>query len=279
MPGAWRKADPVSDSSTPEQDAPNTDKPGATRARRRGGKARSMLTELLVVVVGALVISSLLRAFIGQMFIIPSGSMENTLQVNDRVVVSKVSDYHRGDIVVFEDPANWLQEAPANPSPVRKAFELIGVLPSSSTNHLVKRVIGMPGDHVECCDAQGRISVNGKALDEAAYLYTSPDGTQARPSNFDFDVVVPAGRIFVMGDHRDMSGDSRCHLQDITNDGQVAGMAAFVPQSRVVGPVVAIAAPFDRWTRFHVPDTFSGIPEATGTAPDKPTVSVTNPDC
>lgn len=261
----------MSDSTIPEKQA------GTVMSARR--KARSALSEVAIVVIGALVISSLLRAFIGQMFIIPSGSMENTLQIDDRVVVSKVSDYHRGDIIVFEDPAHWLQEAPTTASPVRKGFEMIGVLPSSSTNHLVKRVIGLPGDAVTCCDAQGRMSVNGKALDEQAYLFTSPEGVQSRPSNFDFSVTVPAGRVFVMGDHRDQSGDSRCHLSDITNDGQVEGMGAFVPQSKVVGPVVAIAAPFDRWQTFSTPDTFAGVPDPSSPAPDKPAVSVTNPDC
>lgn len=249
---------------------------GAAPAPSRSRRARGLLGELLVVIIGALVISALLRAFVGQMFIIPSGSMENTLEINDRVVVSKVTHFHRGDIVVFEDSAGWILDKPAERSTLGKIGEKLGVLPSTSTNHLVKRVIGLPGDHVHCCDTQGRMSVNGVALDESSYLtYVNADGKTVKPSDFDFDVVVPAGRIFVMGDHRDDSGDSRCHLQD----GTPKGIDAFVPEDKVVGPVVAIAAPLNRITTLSTPDTFKNVPDPTGTAPAAPKISPANVTC
>ncbi|MEL4357130.1 signal peptidase I [Luteococcus sp. H154] len=238
--------------------------------RSAGARIRSALTELVVIVVGALVISAVLRAFVGQLFIIPSGSMQNTLDLGDRVVVSKLTDFNRGDIVVFEDPDNWITERPKERSAVGKVAEKVGVLPSTSTNHLVKRVIGMPGDRVKCCDAQGRISVNGQPLDETAYLFTDEAGQQVRPSEQTFEVVVPKDRIFVLGDHRNASGDSRIHL----DEGTPKGMRAFVPTSRVVGPVVAIAAPVSRWTTFSTPQTFASVPAASQPAPDNPTVKI-----
>lgn len=272
------------------EESPSTEDVGASAAKGRkatkrvepatrsaGQKLRGALTELVIVVVGALVISALLRAFVGQMFIIPSGSMESTLEINDRVVVSKVTDYQRGDIVVFEDPAQWLTDPPEQRSGVGKLLEKVGVLPSTATSHLVKRAVGLPGDRVTCCDAEGRMSVNGVALDESSYLHID-DETQAKPSNFDFDVVVPADHLFVMGDNRDHSGDSRCHLRDMSNDGQPIGSAAFVPTDKVVGPVVAIASPFDRWRRFTTPVVWAAVP-APQSVPDKASVSVTDPDC
>lgn len=254
---------------------PDEQPTGATAAEQPGmaRRARSALVEFLVVVIGALLISALLRAFVGQMFIIPSGSMENTLQVNDRVVVSKVTDYHRGDIVVFSDSAGWILDKPKERSALGKAGELIGVLPATSTNHLVKRVIGMPGDHVRFSAQKGRLEVNGTALDEPYVKSVS-----GAPSDFDFDVVVPAGHVFVMGDHRDDSGDSRCHLRDVPANGEVTGMSAFVPTSDIVGPVVAVAAPLDRIGTFHTPAAFGAVPAATS-LPTDPTISVTNPTC
>ena len=119
----------------------------------------AFVKELLAVVIGAVIVSSLLRGFVGQMFLIPSPSMENTLVRDDRVVVEKISSIKRGQVVVFRDPGGWLNE-PAAPErgPVGKALQFIGVLPDTSTEHLIKRVIGMPGDHVVCCDTRGRIS-------------------------------------------------------------------------------------------------------------------------
>ena len=135
----------------------------ATQKRRGGSRFGSFVRELLIVVIGALVVSSLLRAFVGQMFIIPSESMENTLLIGDRVVVQKISDVQRGDVAVFEDPGGWLDSEPAGePGPLDTLLEFIGFPTASSPEHLIKRVIGMPGDRVVCCDADGRITVNGK---------------------------------------------------------------------------------------------------------------------
>ncbi|MGO4958033.1 signal peptidase I [Luteococcus sp. Sow4_B9] len=244
---------------TQEPRAHATQEQGAHAPDERSGgfgrRVRGAISELLVVIIGALVISAVLRAFVGQMFIIPSGSMQTTLEINDRVVVSKLSDFKRGDIVVFEDPAGWILDRPAERTGLGKVGETIGILPATGTNHLVKRVIGMPGDRVKCCDPDGRITVNGSALDETSYLYTGPDGAQVAPSDWDFEVVVPQDHIFVMGDHRDASGDSRIHLQD----GVPKGSNAFIPLDKVVGPTVAIAAPFDRITRFTTPDAFDAV--------------------
>jgi signal peptidase I len=227
-----------------------------TMGRRTWGFVR----ELIIVVVGAVVVSSLLRAFVGQMFIIPSQSMENTLLVGDRVVVEKLTKFHRGDVVVFSDPGGWLEEDPADPGPWDKALEFIGLPTKSTPGHLIKRVIGMPGDKVVCCTAKGRITVNGYPLNETSYLYTDPDDDQVNPSDVKFEVVVPKDRIFVMGDHRDLSADSRCHLSDLSTS-QGRGQVAFVPMSLVVGPAFAIAAPFDRAGRLRRPATFDNVPD------------------
>ena len=241
----------------------------APRKRSAGQKFGSFTREILIVVVGAIIVSSLLRAFVGQMFIIPSGSMENTLMVGDRVVVQKITDFKRGDVVVFADPGNWLGgETMEERGPIGKAFEFIGVLPDTSTGHLIKRVIGMPGDTVICCDDQGRITVNGQPLDEESYLYEDSSGTRVNPSDIEFEVVVPKDRVFVMGDHRDASADSRCHLSDVSTN-QSVGQVAFVPISLVVGPAFAIAAPFSRAQLLHTPDTFASVPAPTQPAPDK----------
>lgn len=238
-----------------------------TTQRRSGGRFGSFVKELLIVVVGALIVSSLLRAFVGQMFIIPSESMENTLLVGDRVVVQKLTDPKRGDVVVFEDPGGWLESGPApDPTMLDKVLDFVGFPTASSPEHLIKRIIGMPGDHIVCCDTQGRIKVNGQALDESSYLYTAPDGTRIEPSDIDFDVLVPADRVFVMGDHRDLSADSRCHLSDLSLSGP-PGAVAFVPLDKVVGPAFAIAAPFSRAKILHRPTIFEKVPAPTGTPP------------
>ena len=226
--------------------------------------------EIAVILVGALLISTLLRGFVAQMFSIPSGSMENTLKVGDRVLVAKFGGFQRGDVVVFEDPAHWLSGPQPERTRAEQVLEFIGVLPNSGAGYLIKRVIGMPGDRVACCTAAGAVTVNWEALDESQYLY-SENGVQVAPSTMSFDVIVPAGHIFVLGDHRNASADSRCHLRD-TRDGRKAGSAAFVPTNKVVGAAVAVVAPLDRLSTFHVPDTYAKVPAPEQEAPAEPTI-------
>ncbi|HEY0471644.1 MAG TPA: signal peptidase I [Kribbella sp.] len=251
-----------------------TETPTATKEKpaHRSGLAAAA-REFVLIVVGALIVSSILRAFVGQMFIIPSESMQNTLLVGDRVVVEKVTDVKRGDVVVFEDPGGWLGvgESGQKRGSIGRFFEVVGLLPDSSHGHLIKRLIGMPGDKVACCDAKGRLMVNGKPLDETSYLYPGD-----APSAMEFQVTVPAGRIFVMGDHRSQSGDSRVHLSDTPPGGGSPGDAAFVPLSKVTGRAVLVVWPANRWDQLGVPDTFKTVP-APGPAPDKPSISLTPP--
>ncbi|MDO5737264.1 MAG: signal peptidase I [Propionibacteriaceae bacterium] len=242
-----------------------------------GRRVLGFLSEAAIIIIGALIISTLLRTFVGQMFLIPSGSMENTLQVNDRVLVAKFGGFQRGDVVVFEDPGSWLPPSPVSENPFRKGLEFIGVLPNSAKEHLIKRVIGMPGDHVKCCDADGRLTVNGVALEESAYLF-SEGGVQVSPAIIPFEIVVPDGHIFVMGDHRNASNDSRCRLTDFLA-GEPPGMAAFVPVDKVVGASVAIVSPLDRFSTFTVPDTFSTVPDPDQPAPVDPEIIEASPGC
>ncbi len=149
-----------------------TDDERSKPAHRSGLAAAAR--EFVLIVVGALIVSSILRAFVGQMFIIPSESMQNTLLVGDRVVVEKLTDVERGDVVVFEDPGGWLgaEESGQKRGSVGRFFEVVGLLPDSSHGHLIKRLIGMPGDKVACCDSKGRLLVNGQPLDESAATCT-----------------------------------------------------------------------------------------------------------
>ncbi|MBI3428641.1 MAG: signal peptidase I [Actinobacteria bacterium] len=198
----------------------------------------SLLRELPILVVVALLVSLIIKSFLVQFFYIPSGSMENTLRINDRVAVNKVpfisKTFKRGDIVVFRDPDNWLSEPAPTTGPViltklQEGLIAVGVLPNPAKQHLVKRVIGVAGDHVVCCDNNKMITVNGKALNEP-YIFKGDN-----PSDMNFDVTVPTGKIWVMGDHRGASADSRYHQDDINK-----GM---VPVSKVVGRVVAVIWP------------------------------------
>ena len=223
--------------------------------------------ELTGVVVAAILVSSLLRGFVGQMFLIPSESMEDTLHVNDRVLVEKLSSLKRGQIVVFRDPGGWLTGVSTQGrGPIGKAFQFIGVLPDTSTEHLIKRAIGLPGDHVVCCDDQGRVSVNDQPLNETAYLPVAADGSTAKPSTIRFDVVVPADRLFVMGDNREHSRDSRCHLNDVQAGAQ-KGDNAFVPEELVVGRAIAVVWPLSNAGALPTPATFENLPAGKVPAP------------
>ena len=264
--------DPDADEATAEEADEDADE--TSGLHRIGHVAR----ELVVIVVGALIVCSLLRFFVGQMFVIPSPSMESTLLVGDKIVAQKITAFQRGDVVVFGDPGGWLRNANIpKRGPIGKAFEFVGVLPDVSTGHLIKRVIGMPGDKVVCCDKQGRITVNGQPLDETSYLYRDAAGKQV-VSAVTFEVVVPKDHLFVMGDHRDESADSRCHLSDVSA-GTWKGETAFVPVKSVVGPAEAVVAPFNRFQRLHRPTTFATVPTAAGTAPDQAVIKPDNVTC
>jgi signal peptidase I len=216
--------------------------------------------ELTVVVLGAVIVASILRGFVGQMFLIPSVSMENTLQVDDRVVVEKLSTVRRGQVIVFKDPGGWFTGATLRErGPIGRALEFVGVLPDTGTEHLIKRVIGLPGDRVVCCDEGHRVTVNGQPLNETSYLAIGPDGAPTQPSAIEFDVTVPNGRLFVLGDNRDHSRDSRCHLNDV-QAGLTTGENALVSEDRVVGRAIAVVWPLDRRHRLPSPDTFETVP-------------------
>ncbi len=227
------------------------------------------IRELVVVVVMALALSFIVKTWLVQAFYIPSESMEDTLIVNDRVVVNKltpgVMDLRRGDVVVFSDPDHWLAPTPkVDDGPVvngiRSALIFVGLLPNPSDDHLIKRVIGMPGDHVVCCDAAGKLTVNGVAITEP---YIKPG---VNPSDRQFDITVPKGRIWVMGDNRSNSEDSRFH--DASGDGSDGS----VPIKDVTGRAFAIVWPFDRitWLSNH-PDTFAKVPAASVPTPSATT--------
>jgi signal peptidase I len=259
-------ADAAPRRALPEEEAPEPER------LTFGAHVVAFFKELTAVVVGAVVVASLLRGFVGQMFLIPSVSMENTLQVADRVVVEKLSSVQRGQVVVFADPGGWLTgPTPPERGLVGKAFQFVGVLPDPSTEHLIKRVIGMPGDRVVCCDSSGRITVNDAVLDETSYLFTDSDGVPVAPSTIKFEVLVPADHVFVMGDHRDRSSDSRCHLRK-AQPGQTPGENAFVSLDLVVGRAIAVAWPFERRHRLPVPDTFDTVPPGKQPAPDRPEI-------
>lgn len=223
--------------------------------------AVAFLRELAVVVVGALIVSSLLRLFVGQMFDIPSASMSPTLEVGDRVLVEKISDVQRGQVVVFHDPGGWLSHPAAEPGPVRAVFEQAGVLPPQSSDHVIKRVIGMPGDHVMCCDSRGQLVINGHPVDEG-YLGQPASAIQ-------FAVVVPAGHVFVLGDNRARSSDSRCHLHD---PGAIEGQNAFVPIDDIVGRAAAVTWPWERWHGLAPPEVYEHVPPAVGPPPERPVI-------
>lgn len=214
--------------------------------------------EVAVVVVMALALSFVVKTWLLQAFFIPSGSMEDTLLVGDRVVVSKLTpgpfDLHRGDVVVFRDPGGWLEAVPPVErsgvgGAVHEALTFVGLLPAESEDHLIKRVIGIPGDDVACCTDDRRLTVNGTPITEP---YLKPGDA---PSSLTFDVTVPAGHVWVMGDHRSDSEDSRFH------DPSENGKDGAVPVDAVTGRAIATVWPLSRvdWLSAHA-ETFTAVP-------------------
>jgi len=230
---------------------PRVDGPGKhLRNRRRRSRSWIVAREFVIIIVLALALSALVRAVLIQAFYVPSASMEDTLVPSDRIVASKlttrVAGVSRGEVVVFKDPSNWLAEPPPPPpgwrGSVQQALTFIGLLPSDTGNDLVKRVIALGGDRVACCDSSGRIVLNGMPLDED-YIIGPTD--QVR-----FDVEIPPDHMFVLGDNRGDSRDSRYHLNEM--DGSV-------PVDSIVGRVFLVIWPFDRVSLMPIPSIFGAV--------------------
>ncbi|MFF7844366.1 signal peptidase I [Streptomyces ossamyceticus] len=236
-------------------------------------KQRSFWKELPILIGIALVLALLIKTFLVQAFSIPSDSMQNTLQEGDRVLVDKLtpwfgSEPERGEVVVFHDPAGWLRGEPTlEPNPVQRVLGWIGLMPSAEEKDLIKRVIGVAGDTVEC-KGTGPLKVNGKALNEP-YVYPGNTPCTVDDTGGQFKVKVPEGKIWVMGDHRQNSLDSRYHQND-KNKGMV-------PVDHVVGRAIVVAWPPTRWSTLPIPDTFdqnlsAAAPGALGLAGAVPLV-------
>ncbi|WP_431961317.1 signal peptidase I [Actinacidiphila sp. bgisy160] len=225
--------------------------PPARRKRpRKAAGRRTWWQELPILVVVALVMALGIKTFLVQAFSIPSGSMQNTLQVGDRVLVDKLTPWfgatpRRGEVVVFRDPGGWLDDQPrlSGGNVITKAFAFVGLAPSSDERDLIKRVIAVGGDTVEC-ERGEPVTVNGKPLDEP-YIYPGATPCDDIPVG---TVTVPEDHLWVMGDHRDASWDSRAHVNEPGG--------GFVPLDDVVGRAFVVAWPVPRWSTLPVPATF-----------------------
>lgn len=229
--------------------APGTGERAAARRRKKSWR------QLMTIVLAAIVLMLLIKAFVVQVYRIPSSSMEDTLLTGDRVLVNKLV-YHargiaRGDIVVFSGRDSWGTTTGApDPAPpgdpvlrfVDDVLADIGVY--STQTYYIKRVIGLPGDHVMCCK-NGKVTVNGVPLDETSYLFPG-----ASPSDQQFSVTVPPGRLWVMGDNRAISDDSRSHMFSGFPD------KGTVPENEVAGRAFLIIWPPSQFGDLPIPVTF-----------------------
>ncbi|MFB8088921.1 signal peptidase I [Streptomyces sp. NPDC055992] len=235
----------------------------ARKVKRR--RRRSAVREIPLLITVALLIALVLKTFLVQAFVIPSGSMEQTIRIGDRVLVDKLTPWfgskpQRGDVVVFRNPSDWpppnpvsTDDPPVVVKQVKQVLTFVGLLPSDDEQDLIKRVVAVGGDTVRCCAPDGRLVVNGVEVVEP---YVFPGDS---PSTIKFEVKVPAGRLFVMGDHRSNSADSRFHL-DKTADGTIS-------ESAVVGRAKWIVWPFGHWAGLEERAAFSSVPDArAGTA-------------
>ncbi len=247
-----RPEEPVSDSSAADVGSAS-DAAVDSELSKHGRRPRIPgWVEFPLLIIGAFLVAFLVKTFLVQAFYIPSGSMEETLAVGDRVLVNKVvyrlRPVERGDIIVFDGTGSFIQGEPVEPDVgpigivIRSLGEIVGLAPPGDRD-FIKRVIGVGGDRVVCCDEDGRITVNGIALNETEYLYPGNP-----PSRQTFDVLVPEGRLWVLGDHRSASADSRAHLGD-----PGGGM---VPVERVIGRAFAVVWPLDRLQFLPIPETF-----------------------
>jgi signal peptidase I len=220
------------------------------------------LRDVLVIFGIAILVSFLVKTFLVRSFFIPSASMEQTLMIDDRVIVNelvpKAVAVDHGDIVVFKDPGGWLPaRPPVEVTGIQAGTEwvlsLFGLASPDSNDHLIKRVIGLPGDTVQCCSADGKIIVNGVPISEP-YI-TIPAG-ETRASAIDFNVTVPEGSLFVMGDNRYNSKDSRY------NTDKPGG--GFVGMDNVVGRAFVLSWPMSHWGWLsNYPEVFADVPDVT----------------
>jgi signal peptidase I len=227
-----------------------------TPSRRRS--VLLFLRDLIVIFLVAVLVSFLIKTFLIRSFFIPSQSMEQTLVQDDRIIVNQlapeVTPIERGDVVVFKDPGGWLPaRAEPDQPPLVAAVDwflaFVGLSAPDSNDHLVKRVIGLPGDTVVCCNALGQMTVNGVPLEEP-YVALPPGETKV--SRDDFEIVVPEDSLWVMGDNRYNSKDSRYNTD--------TPLEGFVPIENVVGRAFVVSWPLSHWGWLdNYPGVFAGV--------------------